>query len=148
MPASNKLVIRGGFFSLAGDDLSAYIDQIEIQLSRADVDLSDMSSLADRHGKGAGSHQFTVQLKHAVDDNTITKFRTAFNSNDPSAVVVRLRPASEAASASPTNLEYQFDVVVNSMPLGGSRNSAHMHSYNWPIDGQVTITDGTTPVAV
>lgn len=141
MPTSDKLVTKTVFLTIDGNNFALYARQVTVNMGFGDVDISTLSDPANRHAKGTGDHQATIEFIHAKAlSSTLTVLLPLLKQDDPVAVVYR--PKNEAKGAD--NHEFTFDWLLHQMPFGGNRGDANTSSLTCPIDGQISIDDGTT----
>lgn len=141
MPATDKLVTKTVHLTVGGTDLSPYCRNVQVNMGFGDVDISALADPSNRHAKGTGDHSVTFEIIHAKAlSNTLSVLAPMLAQEDPVAVVYRAKDATKGAD----NHEFRFDALINQLPFGGSRGEANMSNITVPIDGQVTIDDGTT----
>lgn len=128
--------------AVAATTFSNFAKTLTINLTRTDVDVSALGDVADRHGKGGGKHTVTIDFMHARTlSTTLTPLITEFNGD--SSTPFRVLPTS-TTGVGLDNLQFDFSAVVLQLPIGGARDAAFTSNCTWPIDNQVTITNGVT----
>lgn len=135
----DKLVFLNPAITWDGTPRTGEFNQVQLSLGAADVPLGNFGDKAELHGKGIRDHSVSWQVMPGNDHVYLDLLFDAFQSEDP--VPVTLRRLDEPESA--TNPTYSFEVVVNSLDIGGNRGDAFSMSPSWPINGSVTVTNGS-----
>jgi len=145
MPIADRIVIKDGVVfrdpTGANTAYGGVISSAVIKLAKKDLDGSAWTDKADRHLKGTGNHSVTWTFRPSASMST--HVQTLMNDFAVDATVTwEVRFKSSAAA--PDNLRYRFDVLVVEVPMGGNRGDVLDINVTWPIDGQVSVFDGTT----
>ena len=121
-------------FNVNSNDHTARVKSVQLATKAAQLDTTNMSS--------AGWKEFIAGLKEATvtlsliedfDDNSLDEdLWTAFGT----VVAVTVKPTASSISAN--NPEFQFNVLVNDVPLGGAVGDLGMKQVTWPVTGAIT----------
>jgi hypothetical protein len=121
--------------TIAGTDMSAFIDTVEMDIETDDVETTNFGSGGWRTRIG-GLKKGSVKLSFNDDFNTTTvddRLWSWFGTVQACNV-----KATQAANSA-TNPEYQFSVLVTSMmPVKGKVGELAVQDVTWPITGAVT----------
>lgn len=145
--ANEKIVIKDAVITMnpggSAVDLSPFCKKVQLDIAKPDVNTSCMGDPADRHMKGPGGHQVSFDFLHARAQSAfLAKMATEFNLDVATPFEVKFRNATVDTD----NRKFTFSALVITLPIGASRGEAASFSASWPIDGQVTMNDGTSDV--
>jgi hypothetical protein len=115
-------------------DLTSHIDQITIEQSYADIDVSTFGTTSKQHLAGLSDNKFTISFLQdfAVGSVDQTIFPLVGGTTS-----VSVKPTTNATSS--TNPAYTFTVVVlDWKPIDATVGAVSKSAATWPITGNVT----------
>lgn len=129
-------VLTDSVITVAGVDLSSYVQQVTLSEQVDEVDITTFGS-GGRRERAAGliDGQVSIEFFQSFDAGaTNATIRPVIGDND---VTITLKATSAATSA--TNPLYTFDVLVTDWEtLNAAVGEASSTSVTWPISGSVT----------
>jgi hypothetical protein len=143
---NEKLIIKNPVVTMDPNgtpvDLSPYCKNFSLSIKKEAVDVAAYGDPAGNKAKGVGDHEATVEFFHARAMSAfLAKIAEQYVLDEDTEFDVKYKNESIGVD----NLKFSFACLVNSIgQLGGQRGQASMLSATWPINGQVTMYDGTT----
>jgi hypothetical protein len=115
-------------------DLTTHIDQITIEQSYADVDVSTFGTTSKLHLAGLSDNKFTVSFLQDFANGSVDQTIFPLVGGTTS---VSVKPTTNATSS--TNPAYTFTVVVlDWKPIDATVGAVSKSAATWPITGNVT----------
>jgi hypothetical protein len=115
-------------------DLTTHIDQITIEQSYNDVDVSTFGTTSKLHLAGLSDNKFTISFLQDFANGSVDQTIFPLVGGTTS---VSVKPTTNATSS--TNPAYTFTVVVlDWKPIDATVGAVSMSAATWPITGNVT----------
>jgi hypothetical protein len=115
-------------------DLTTHIDQITIEQSYADVDVSTFGTTSKLHLAGLSDNKFTIAFLQDFANGSVDQTIFPLVGGTTS---VSVKPTTNATSS--TNPAYTFTVVVlDWKPIDATVGAVSKSAATWPITGNVT----------
>ena len=131
------IVLKDAVVTINGVDLSDHITQVEISITREEVETTTFGTSGGRH-RIAGLEDSSFSFTFLQDYDTAKVDATLFPLRGSTTTVV----VKTAATVSATQPSYSGTVLVTEyMPIANAIGDAPEISVEWPVNG--TITRGT-----
>ena len=115
-------------------DLTTHIDQITIEQSYNDVDVSTFGTTSKLHLAGLSDNKFTISFLQDFANGSVDQTIFPLVGGTTS---VSVKPTTNATSS--TNPAYTFTVVVlDWKPIDATVGAVSKSAATWPITGNVT----------
>jgi hypothetical protein len=115
-------------------NLSAWVDNVELAETWADVDTTAFGSTVKSRIAGLGDHKFTIEFQQDFAGSAVEQTIGALVGATTTVAVLPV-----ATTTSSTNPSYTFTVLVNDWkPVGGKIGDLAKVSSTWPVSGPVT----------
>lgn len=133
-----KTVIKGGYFTLGGQDYSAFVDSVELQVEIAEGNTTNYAGNGwEEFLAGMKSFQLSVNWKKDADLSTIDAALWTAIEGATGTLAFALRHSSGAIAT--TNPEYQGTVLVTNWNSGpGQIGQVYGGQNTWRGTGAIT----------
>ena len=152
MTEINAFVIQDAFVQITHADInggapadwSKFVNKMTITPKRNVDAFGTFGSKAKQHVKKTAENSAEIGLNPERDMALYLDLLKLLASDDHPDFLVRYK----SGPATPDNLEFQFKGVVSEAQFQGEWDNRATISQSLPIHGQLTITDGTTPIPI
>lgn len=139
-----KLILKDCFISIGGVAFSDHIDSVEVNLSKDEIDTTNLGGAGKERAHGLADDSFVLNFQQDFDAASVdaTLF-PLYNNETEFAVVVRPKSAARGA----TNPEYRGTCILLAYsPLSGSVGALSTTSVTLPVQRNSIVRDTTTPI--
>ena len=131
-----KQAFTNANITLAGTDISAYVKQVTLTVSAAELETTSMGATAKSRIAGLKDHK--VQIELFQDFSPVEGL--VYPLVGGTAVTMVIKP-NGTATASTANPQYSFSVLCTEWnPVSGAVGDVMTSSQTWPISGDITKT--------
>lgn len=131
-----KQAFTNANITLAGTDISAYVKQVTLTVSAAELETTAMGATAKSRIAGLKDHK--VQIELFQDFSPVEGL--VYPLVGGTAVTMVIKP-NGTATASTANPQYSFSVLCTEWnPVAGAVGDVMVSSQTWPISGDITKT--------